>query len=501
MKWASERGFRFSSTKTVVMHFCRIRGVHPDPDLYLSGQRISCVEEAKFLGLTFDSKLTWEHHIRSTKIKCMKALDVLKVLSCTKWGADRKHMLHLHKSLVISKLSYGCEVYSSATKSRLDQLNAVHHAGIRISTGAFKSSPIQSLLVDAGELPLELMRQSQMTKYWTRVQRLPDSLTFMMIFKSNYSLFSNKPSCPMPFGLRIKNILEELGLPQFKVLPVKYSAFPPWKLTYVEYCLCMKQSKKENPDFVVRQNFLDHLECHRDSVCIYTDGSKSSAGVGFGVVFPNFNCSGALPVSASVFTAELFGILTALKRIVNYEGVIFTIFSDCKSVLEFLGSFNPSHPLVLEILEWLFLLSCKRKVVQFCWVPSHVGIAGNEAADRLAKEGSMKLPLCKRLPDSDYIPHIKNAVKSSWQFTWTLVENNKMREITNSINPWLYRSSSRRREVVVCRLRIGHTHFSHSFLMSGDNQPYCDDCLVPLTVKHLLVECPSMLEFRNMHFD
>ncbi|XP_076057241.1 uncharacterized protein LOC143034778 [Oratosquilla oratoria] len=99
-RWASEHGFRFSPSKTVVMHFCRIRGHHPDPDLYL--------------------------YARNTK---------------------------------------------------LERLNAVHHAGVRIATGAFKSSPIPSLLVDAGELPLVLMRQSQMIKYWTRVQRLPNSLT------------------------------------------------------------------------------------------------------------------------------------------------------------------------------------------------------------------------------------------------------------------------------------------------------------------------------------
>ena len=165
VKWALERGFRFSSTKTVVMHFCRIRGLHPDPDLFLSGQRISCVEEAKFLGLTFDSKLSWEHHIRNTKIKCMKAVDILKVLSCTKWGADRKHLLRLHRSLVISKLSYGSEIYSAATKSRLDMLNAVHHSGIKISTEVCKSSPIPTLLVDASQLPLEIMRQLQMTRY------------------------------------------------------------------------------------------------------------------------------------------------------------------------------------------------------------------------------------------------------------------------------------------------------------------------------------------------
>ena len=54
---------------------------------------------------------------------------------------------------------------------------------------------------------------------------------------------------------------------------------------------------------------------------------------------------------------------------------------------------------------------------------------------------------------------------------------------------------------MLCRLRIGHTHFSHGFLMSGDFQPFCDDCLVPQTVRHLLVECPSLLEPRERHFN
>ena len=58
----------------------------------------------------------------------------------------------------------------------------------------------------------------------------------------------------------------------------------------------------------------------------------------------------------------------------------------------------------------------------------------------------------------------------------------------------------RRKEAALCRLRIGHTRLTHSFLMSGDPIPYCEDCLVPLTVKHLLVECPSSGEARYRFF-
>ena len=44
-------------------------------------------------------------------------------------------------------------------------------------------------------------------------------------------------------------------------------------------------------------------------------------------------------------------------------------------------------------------------------------------------------------------------------------------------------------EVILTRLRIGHTRVTHSFLMENGNMPYCQDCLVPLSVLHILAEC------------
>ena len=170
-------GFKFSTSKTVVVHFCRIRGVHPDPDIYLKGQRIPCVEETRFLGLTFDHKLTWVPHMKLLKARCLEAMNILKVLSYSTWGADRQTLLRLYKSLILSKLLYGCEIYSSANPTHLKTLDSVHHAGIRLATGAFKSSPIPSLLVDAGERPLDLYRQSAMMRYWFRLKRVPNSLS------------------------------------------------------------------------------------------------------------------------------------------------------------------------------------------------------------------------------------------------------------------------------------------------------------------------------------
>ena len=59
----------------------------------------------------------------------LKALSLLRVLSHTSWGADRDTLLHLHHALILPKLEYGSEVYSSASEARLRVLDSVHHGG------------------------------------------------------------------------------------------------------------------------------------------------------------------------------------------------------------------------------------------------------------------------------------------------------------------------------------------------------------------------------------
>ncbi|MPC38280.1 hypothetical protein E2C01_031786 [Portunus trituberculatus] len=41
--------------------------------------------------------------------------------------------------------------------------------------------------------------------------------------------------------------------------------------------------------------------------------------------------------------------------------------------------------------------------------------------------------------------------------------------------------------------------FTDGSKSDADRQPYCDDCLVPLTVRHLLVECPSLMDLRHRY--
>ena len=127
-KWTLENGFTISENKTVAMHFCPDKKCM-DPVLKLDNDPIQFVKEAKFLGLIWDTKLTFEPPIKYLKARCQKSLNILKVLSRKEWGADQTTLLKLYRSLVRSKLDYGCLVYGSASKTALAKLDPVHNVG------------------------------------------------------------------------------------------------------------------------------------------------------------------------------------------------------------------------------------------------------------------------------------------------------------------------------------------------------------------------------------
>ncbi|GFO25072.1 ribonuclease hi [Plakobranchus ocellatus] len=71
---------------------------------------------------------------------------------------DRATLLKLYRTLVRSKLDYGSVVYVSAKKHVLRALDPIHHQGLRIALGAFRTLPIKSLYAEAGEPSLEHLR-------------------------------------------------------------------------------------------------------------------------------------------------------------------------------------------------------------------------------------------------------------------------------------------------------------------------------------------------------
>ena len=131
------------------------------------------------------------------------------------------------------------------------------------------------------------------------------------------------------------------------------------------------------------------------------------------------------------------------------------------------------------------------KEILFCWLPSHVGIKGNEAADVKAK-ASFDLEISNfKLPCTDFKPFINRYILSKWQLSWDRATFNKLHEVKPVLGKNTIYRSLRREEVVLTRLRIGHTRLTHSYLLKREDQPFCISCNELFTVKHFLSILPN----------
>jgi ribonuclease HI len=142
-----------------------------------------------------------------------------------------------------------------------------------------------------------------------------------------------------------------------------------------------------------------------------------------------FKCR--LADNASIFTVELKGIELALSEIETTQGEDFVIFSDSMSSLQALEGDDWLNPMVFKVKEKLNSLQTNLdKHVTFVWIPSHVGIGGNEKTDVAAK-AALDLPVSDmKIPHSDFKCLINPYIKRKWQTEWDAKIENKLLYIT-----------------------------------------------------------------------
>jgi hypothetical protein len=115
-------------------------------------------------------------------------------------------LLKLYRSLIRSKLDYGSVVYGSARKTYLQMLDTIHHQGLRLVLGAFRTSPVESLYAEAGEPSLHLRRKKLSLQYATRISSNSKNPANKNIFKPSYTeKIVNKPKEIKQLGLRLRD--------------------------------------------------------------------------------------------------------------------------------------------------------------------------------------------------------------------------------------------------------------------------------------------------------
>jgi ribonuclease HI len=503
-RWADENGFQFSKSKSVCMHFCHKRIPHPDPELKIYSTVIPVVEETKFLGLVFDRKLTFKPHIKSLKDKCLKAINLLRVVAHTDWGADCATLLRLYRALVRSKLDYGCIVYGSARDSYIEPLDRIQNLALRVCLGAFRTTPVPSLHVEAHETPLSLRRDKLALQYILKLKSNPKNPAYGCVFKPNFkTLFEAKPNAIPTLGLRLAQHIQDCGINLDNLCKYSISPTPPWTLqsaTFI-YELHYLGKKDDTPPTMFQAKLNELLSVFDGYNRIFTDGSKNGAAVAAAAVCNGNIRSLRLPDHASIYSAEARAILLALNFVQQSHSTKHIILSDSLSCLQSIQNKNLQSPLILEICNLVHKLFISGNSICFMWVPSHIGIAGNSLADYEAK-AALSLPVSNLpVPYSDFNALIKIYIDKRWQLSWDIQAGNKLHHIQPQVYSQTIYNLPRRDEILIHRLRVGHTHMTHSYLLKKELPPQCAHCQVPLTVHHILIDCTQYSVDRARFYD
>ena len=78
--------------------------------LIIGNHRVPFGFKAKYLGVTLDSKLTWQPHIDHANNRAKQYLNILRNALSKKWGPKPKYLKWTYNVIVLPWLTHGCLV-------------------------------------------------------------------------------------------------------------------------------------------------------------------------------------------------------------------------------------------------------------------------------------------------------------------------------------------------------------------------------------------------------
>ncbi|KAJ8731690.1 hypothetical protein PYW07_004854 [Mythimna separata] len=244
------------------------------------------------------------------------------------------------------------------------------------------------------------------------------------------------------------------------------------------------------------------LETHRvTGPQIYTDGSKIEGKVGAALTWweggkESMSSTFGLEPHNTVFQSEMYALFRAVRLAKESRAASISILSDSRSSLDLLKRPSVTHHLALQIKSCLSEIREEGRKVRLFWLKAHVGTAGNERADELAKQAA----LTKETADYDKVPvsyvrrKIREGTVKKWQARY---ESSSTGAVTKVFFPDVLAAKRILRDTVLTpahtQILTGHGGFAaylHRFHLKNSPSCVCDQSCEE-TVWHLLFECPS----------
>ena len=357
----------------------------------------------KYLGVVFEENFSFSKHIKRVRAKAWSAYHAIRRVVGEKWGATTKIVVRLYEGLVRPILESACVVWDGATASEKQTLDTVQRLSLMAATGAHRRTSTQELEIYCCTQSLQVRRDFLVASFFNRIQRLnpkehPVSAAFRSWiaegsppFRSRTAFFSRAAAlcrrlCRFSeFDDGGFNFLEPIPSP-----PIRKEKSYQWR------------AKDKDAAKLAHIKLVNRLDPEND-IIIYTDGSAcpnpGRMGIGVSAVIQRRIQTFGNPIGiGSNITAELAALEAALEKTRNTRKLeLFSrvfIFSDCQSAIDLAlqrCTVTHSFDVVKSIHENLRTLKSIIPVY-ILWVPAHVGVPGNEAANTVAKNAAIFRP-------------------------------------------------------------------------------------------------------------
>jgi len=348
--WCDVNGFKISMEKTVAVLFTHRKDTIENL-LKINGHVLRVDNKAKFLGIIFDSRLTWTHHVDYVVEKCKKRINLLRAVSGNNWGANKKTLLVLYRSLIRSVLDYGDIALDSMSQQNKQRLDSVQAQALRVICGAVRGTATAALQVDTGEPPLQLRRLQHQLQYAIKVKSM-DNHPAKSVFQPHWTTRIKKyDSHSVPIYNKVNEFMTQ-QVSSVQQNSTSLLSVPPWrrKEVLVDISVSEAGSKGQCPHILI-SSAREQLDMYAKDLQIYTDASKSADGrtaAAFCVPTANVEHAVRLSDDLTIFTGELTAIKLSLVWIkqnsdVNRLGREIAIFSDSLSVLKAINADNIMH--------------------------------------------------------------------------------------------------------------------------------------------------------------